>query len=55
MGCSRLPGSHASRPLSPRFGCSFCALQDYAAMLRDAGFDGVAAFDRTEQVGGRRV
>lgn len=26
-------------------------LQDYANMLREAGFDGVAAFDRTEQVG----
>lgn len=31
--------------------CPLPRLQDYAGMLRDAGFDGVAAFDRTEQVG----
>ena len=33
-----------------------CCLQAYAAMLREAGFDGVAAFDRTEQarLGGGR-
>jgi len=35
-------------PLPP----ASCPLQDYAGMLREAGFDGVAALDRTEQVGG---
>lgn len=35
---------------APWFPCPM-ALQDYAAMLREAGFEGVAAFDRTEQVG----